>query len=490
MLQSPAIDLRPRQSRAGTTEWRWMAAFAILALGWAAALAAGVPGHYSVDSVSQLAQGRVGRFDDWHPPLMAWLLGLADRVTPGAALYAVVQVTVFFLGLLAWVIADGPPRTRSLAVLALVAASPHALVFQGVVWKDILFADAGLAGFAALANAGRSSGAARRAWLAAAFLCCVVAALVRQAGLVVPLAAAGTYVAIEIQRPGRALVGAIARATAGLLVLMTIAILAHAAFAAASDGRRGAEAQLAMLQVFDLAGALRMDPGLELQALYTRAPKLERFERTEAAPAWRARSIDGLDNLPGASALLPPRSPALAEDWRNLVLSHPWLYLRVRAQVFWDTLATPDSADCPLVSVGVQDLDRSELARAGLRPRLTARDQWDEDYVWNFWGTPVLSHLAWLTLVLVILGLDVRDVTRGDRRPGVLAVIGLLGCALAYAATFFPASVACDYRYLYFIDIAAMAGLVCRSAAGPFRAQAARPTTAVARLSSFPHPTR
>jgi len=490
MLQRPAIELRPRESRAGAREWRWIAAVGILALGWAAALAAGIPGHFSVDSVSQLAQGRVGRFDDWHPPLMAWLLGLADQVTPAAALFVFVQVTVFFLGLLGWSLSDGAPRTRGLAVLALVAASPQALVFQGVVWKDILFADVALAAFVALACSGRAEGVVRGAWLGAALVCCVVAALVRQAGFVVPLAAAAAYVAIEVYRRNRTLEGALGRAATGLLGLLVIAILTHAAFAAASNGRPGAGAQLAMLRVFDIAGALRLEPELELRALHSHAPELERFERMEAAAAWQARTIDGLDDLPGAHALLPPHTPALTEDWWNLLLRRPWLYARVRAQVFWDTLSTPDSANCPLVSVGVQDLDRAELARAGLQPRLTRRDQWDEEYVWNFWDTPVLSHLAWMTLLLVLIALDVRDLTRGDRRPGLIAAIGLSGCALAYAATYFPASVACDYRYLYFLDIAAMAALVRRAAAHPFRRQAARPTTAVARRSSLPHPTR
>ncbi|MBV8683750.1 MAG: hypothetical protein JO111_12820 [Caulobacteraceae bacterium] len=468
-----------------------MAAFcAVLTLGWLAALAAGVPGHFSVDSVSQLAQGRTGRFDDWHPPLMAWLLGLTDRVTPGAALFVVADVTVFFLSLLGWILADGRPRARALLVLALVAASPQALVFQGVVWKDIVFADAALAAFVAFAHAGRADGVGRGSWLAAGFVCCVVAALVRQTGFVVPVAAAGVYVAIEVRGRRRTLTRALAGAGVGLLAVGIIAVLSHAAFAARSDGRPGAAAQLAMLRVYDLAGALRLEPDLPLRALHARAPALERFERVVAAPAWKANTIDGLDDLPGAARLLPPRTAALEADWWSLVIRHPWRYARVRAQVFWMTLATPDSADCPLVSVGIQSRDRAELARAGLRPRLNRRDQWDEEYVWDFWGTPVLSHLAWAILALSLIGLDFRDVAKGDCRPGVFAAIGLLAAAFAYVGTFFLASLACDYRYLYLLDLAAMAALVRRMAAKPFQPQAAFPTTAVARLSSLPHPTR
>lgn len=489
MFQGPTVLFPLRQSRAGATQWRVLVAAGMAGLGWAAALAAGVPGHFSVDSVNQLAQGRLGRFNDWHPPLMAWLLGLADRVTPGADLFVVADVTIFFACLLGFVLSAGAPRVRGLAVLALVAASPQALVFQGVVWKDILFADAAIAAFAALAWAGRSGGAPSPAWLGVAFVACVVATLARQTGFVVPLAAAGVYVLIA-QGNGRALAGSIAKAGTALLAVLIVVVLAHAAFSARSDGRPGAAGQLAMLRVFDLAGALRLQPQLPLPALHKQAPRLERFERAEAAPAWRAGTMDWLDALPGASTLLPPSTPALSVDWLSLVLRHPWLYARVRARVFWDTLATPDSADCPLVSVGVQDRDLSELDRAGLRPRLTPRDQWDEDYVLSFWGTPALSHLAWGALALALLALDLRAVARGDRRSGALAAIGLLVAALAYAATYLAASVACDYRYLYLVDVAAMAALARRASARPLRRQAARPTTAVARRSSLPHPTR
>src|ERR1700678_2201406 len=62
---------------------RWPAAGIIL-LGYVAALVADFPGHFSPDGVWQLAQGRVGRYNTWHPPVMAWLLGLAGRVHTGA----------------------------------------------------------------------------------------------------------------------------------------------------------------------------------------------------------------------------------------------------------------------------------------------------------------------------------------------------------------------------------------------------------------------
>ena len=41
----------------------------------------------SYDSVVQLADGRSGHYDSWHPPVMAWLLGLFDASCPARACF-------------------------------------------------------------------------------------------------------------------------------------------------------------------------------------------------------------------------------------------------------------------------------------------------------------------------------------------------------------------------------------------------------------------
>ena len=41
----------------------------------------------SYDSVMQLADGRSGHYDSWHPVVMAWLLGLFDAAIRGPGLY-------------------------------------------------------------------------------------------------------------------------------------------------------------------------------------------------------------------------------------------------------------------------------------------------------------------------------------------------------------------------------------------------------------------
>src|SRR3954469_2971964 len=126
------------------------AASAILLAGFAAMLALTAPGQLTYDSVQQLASGRSGAYNSWHPPVMAWLLGVFDAVVPGTLLFLLFQ-TLLLLG--AW-LALLPLKQRSagtvLVALAIVL-TPQFVMFQGQIWKDILGANAAIAGFTSLA---------------------------------------------------------------------------------------------------------------------------------------------------------------------------------------------------------------------------------------------------------------------------------------------------------------------------------------------------
>jgi hypothetical protein len=74
----------------------------------------------------------------------------------------------------------------------------------------------------------------------------------------------------------------------------------------------------------------------------------------------------------------------------------------------------------------------------------------------------VFSHL---TYALLAAGVSMALWRRRDGAD--LVMIALMLSALAFAATFFAISIACDYRYLYFLDLAAMAGLLYLAADPP-----------------------
>jgi hypothetical protein len=451
-------------------------AAAIVLLGYVASLVADFPGHFPPDALWQLAQGRAGRYNTWHPPIMAWLLGIADRVHPGAWLFVVLNGALFYGALFAFVALERRPRPLCLPLLVLWMASPIVLIFQGVVLKDVLFANAALAGFAALAWAGRSwaKPRCRAALVAASLMLFSLASLARQNGFVVPLFGALALAAVAFERGSSRTGSRIARAAlwaASALALTGIAaVLASAALAAHSDRRPEDANHLKVLQVYDLAGALQRDPALPLPILHDSQPALERFLRGQAAPHYQPAGADNLFTLPGARTMMTPPGDMVGRQWASLIRLRPWLYAETRARVWLMTLATPDPASCPMIITGIDGGDRSLLRRAGLLARDDAKDDWDDDYASRFLGGPLYSHEFYGALLLVALGWIAANWQRGERRAETIVTAAMGVSALAFTISFFVVSIDCDYRFLYFLDVAAMVAasrLVAARSAAP-----------------------
>lgn len=453
------------------------AAAVVVGAGCLAALVAGHPGHFPPDAVWQLAQGRAGVFDDWHPPVMAWLLGLADRVQRGAWPFVLADAALFYGGLFALVALDERPRPACLPVLLLWMVTPVSLITQGVVIKDVLFANAVLAAFAALAWAGRlwASRTARLLLLAIAFGLLGLAALTRQNGFVAPLCGAAALVGVarfagappDSSRSRRR--PALAYGVGALLLTLGACEAASLALASHGDHRPQTSAHLAVLEAYDLAGALRREPDFPLAALDRSRPEAARFLRREAAPIWRAAAVDNIVALPDADVATTPDGSALTEDWSSLIRSRPDLYVRERVAVWWMTLSTPLAEGCPMIITGVDSPSPRLLRRAGLTPRDSGKDDWDFDYAAAFLRTPLYSHLFYGAVLLVGLLEAARRWRRGDRRPGLMCAIGLGSAALLVLASYTVIAIACDYRFLYVLDVAAMGVSAHLAASGPMR---------------------
>ncbi len=221
---------------------------------------------------------------------------------------------------------------------------------------------------------------------------------------------------------------------------------------ARGDGGDGASAEIRLGQSYDLAGALRRDPTLSLPALAAADPELDTVLRGRGAALYSP-----LRNDPFAAdahvnqALANAPDGAIAPAWRGLVLGHPLLYARIRLAAFGAVFMTPDPSLCHFAVVGISG-PPAVLASLGLTARVRPQDRMLEKYARSFSATPVYSHLAWGALALVLMVLLLR---RGA--PPDLAVAGLLAGALLFTVTFAIISIACDYRYLIFLDLAAMA---------------------------------
>jgi hypothetical protein len=433
--------------------WSRRAAAAILVAGWAAMLAWGAPGQLSYDSVVQLADGRSGHYDTWHPPVMAALMGLFDRILPGTLLFLLFMSGLALLALLWLVWLKPKPGWGVAAVALIIVLTPQWLLYQTNIWKDVLFADAALAGFAALARA--ADAWPGRPWLTAAGLLLCLAAMTRQNGIVLLPVAAVTLGLIAARHvPRRTAIGV---GAGFLLATGVLSFAADAVLIAHGDGGAGAAGELRYVQTYDLAGAVSRNPAVELDRLKRADPKMEGLLRTHGAMLYSTRQLDSLiDDSDMGDAIDDAPPGAIFAQWRDLVLHHPRLYLEMRWPVFWQVLATPDVAACHPIFTGI-DGAPATLRGLGLTARHTPRALALARYAGAFIGSPLFSHLAFAALAVALLGWLLRRGLSRCSGPD-LAVAGLMAGALLFSLTFLIVSVACDYRYLYALDLSALAG--------------------------------
>lgn len=150
------------------------------------------------------------------------------------------------------------------------------------------------------------------------------------------------------------------------------------------------------------------------------------------------------------SAMLNAPPEAIAAQWRDLIIQHPWLYLKVRANVFRWIFLTPDLKLCVPYYVGI-DGPPDEMAELGLTRRSDARDLALDHYAGGLMGTPLFSHLFYGVVAIGALFVMLRR-----RRPEDIAIAALLAGTLAYSLSYFVIGIACDYRYLYALDLSAL----------------------------------
>lgn len=431
--------------------WPRLATTIALSAGATLALIVSWPGHLSYDSIIQIHDGQTGFYHSWHPPVMAWLLGLLNTLLPGGALFVVLDVVIFFGALISLLWIKPQTSWAAFAFGILLLLLPQVWLYQTIVWKDVLFANASVAGFTGLIwTETRWNGAgAPRILLTASFAALVLATLTRQNGIIVLISGAACLGLMAFRRAG--LRAAIAYCAIALAASTCVVLAVSAALALRSDDGEGPRLQLRLLHLYDLTGAVAREPSLPLEKLDANAPKLARLIRGDGARLYtpeRNDTLVGSQALQNALAATPPS--LLSAQWKDLVFSYPWLYFRVRASAFEWVLLTPDISACRPIFVGV-DGPADEMSQLGLTPRKDSRDLALQAAARTVLGTPVFSHITYLLFALGALVVLLRRRAQGD-----LAMAAMLISALLFTASFFVISIACDYRYLYFLDMASL----------------------------------
>jgi hypothetical protein len=433
------------------SRWPQIVASAILLSGFALTLAVNLPGHLEFDSIRQLLEGRSGVYSNWHPPVMSWLLGIADEIEPGAAAFVILDVAMVFSAILALVWLVERPSWFAVPAAALAVALPQLFLFPAIVWKDVLLAASCLVGFAFLAHAAVNwhRPTFRLALLAGAAIFIALAVLARQSGVVILPCAAGALGAIAAKR-NKLRVG-MAYGVGFFLATALMALGTNAALQQRASKALGPVEQFEDLQLYDIAGMLSRRPELKLSILEQESPRLADRLRAVGPRLYTPIGHDRLTDDPEIRSFIISSVSVVGRQWRDLILSNPLTYLGVRGRDFGWLFLSQHPHECLTYAVGVIG-PVADLKAASLAFRYDDRDRWlDGDYAAPLVATPVFSHPVFAVSGLFCLGFLLFR-----RRPADLAIAALLVAVLLYSLSYFVIAISCQYRYLYVIDLSAL----------------------------------
>jgi len=427
---------------------------AVMGLGLLLVLAANLPGQMSLDSVVTLTEARTGVRQTWAPAVSSWVMKPFDSLLAGTGLYVTASAAILFVSLMS--LTRLRPRTTWLAVgLGVLAVlSPQLLIYQGIVWRDVIFANLTIAAFVLLAHAaGRWKDGPRPLPMAGAIACLALATLTRQNGVVLVLAAAAALAWTARQ-------GGWKQAAAwGLGGLVAVGLAAFVVGAIAKPTQSIAKLRLnsaaLILQHYDVVGAKAHHPRLKLKEIGKVDPAAQALLESQGPVIYTPSRVDTLDNDDAfRRTLWHVPDAAMDAQWRRIIIHYPAAYLLQRADVFRWTFLTPKLELCLPITVGVSGPD-AMIKGLDIEGGVDSKAQALADYARTFYATPVFSHLTWALVAVAVIVLLLRR-----RDPSDWMFVALLGGSLVFTASFFVISVACDYRYLYLLDLAAIVGVL------------------------------
>jgi hypothetical protein len=413
----------------------------VLAAAWAIFIAFAYPGLMSVDSFDQLGEGRAWFFTDSHPPIMAALWGLLDRVVPGPFGMLVLQSGCFLAGCFLILRRALRPTAAAIAAGILLLFPPIGAALA-VIWKDCLMAGFLVLGIALVLDARRG---------------------VRLAGLgLLLLATALRYNAFAATLP---LVVLLFEWRPSIPALRRYAI-AFAAWLAITVLAIGLDRMLVAKEMHfwsssfalvDITGTLaKLEPDLpdaELAPLL--APTQIQVDRDYHATI-RAHYTPGdfikvvgpppgLWNvtLSGTEPLPAAQRDAIGHAWHDIVLGHPAAYLRYRFDSFAEVLGLRRKfAGTVLLPRHWQHRDAlARFAIDDVEPPLAAAG---ETVAWWFvHRTPFARPWFYAVLALALLGFARRD----------REVLALLASGLLLESSLVFLAVTPDYRYSHWLTV-------------------------------------
>lgn len=427
--------------------WQWIRRVppsVILAIGWAWLLVYAFPGVMTIDSFDQLREGRAWDFSDAHPPIMAAMWGILDRLVAGPFPVLVIQSGAFLAGLHVILRRVMRPHAAALTTCAVFVYPPIFCTFA-VIWKDCLMAGALVLGIAGITSERRR----RRIW-----------------GLVaLSIATALRYNALAATLP---LIVLLFEWQPGARPLKRYAIAAAAWFAVTVVALGGnallTDRQLhfwhASLGLQDIAGVLAfVEPDLPDSELEPLLGPTEITVHTNIHRAIRAKYksddfqqlISGDGELWHVAWYVPmpeARRTAITHAWLALIKEHPGAYLRYRLENFGETLGVNRKFGGATI-IAHRAQSRGMLEYFGFRTGYTSlQDGTEHAFLWLAKHTRLWRPHVYALLALALLGLAIAWRQRD--------VIALLLSGLFMESTMLVLGGTPDYRYSHWLVVTAV----------------------------------
>jgi hypothetical protein len=420
-------------------KWTALLIAAMTAAGFTLTLYVFYPGVMTFDALYIYKDMAKGFFGDWQSPVMIVLWSLVDPIAPGTGSILLLTVTLYWLafGVVALTIARRSPWLA--LMLPLLALSPPAFVFVGIIWRDVLFAIAWLLAAAFV------FAVADRGWKLRVPVQTIGIGLLAFGVLLRPNAlAAAPILAVYILWPAhfpwkRA---AILYVPAALGLFGLVQVVYYDVLGATR------QYPLHPIMVFDLGGISNFARANVFPGSWTADETALITHGCYQPIAWdiywtQQPCLFVMEHLEREKLFA---SPALTDAWKRAIVSYPTAYLQHRATFMWTFLTGAN------LTMWTRDLDDTSKIIFVDNPRLMALKALHD----GLQPTPLFRAGTWLLLNAAVCLFAWR---RRNTPAGAFA-LGVCGSAIVYMMTFFAVGVATDFRYAYWAVLAGLTGAI------------------------------
>jgi hypothetical protein len=443
-------------SRVGAITTKPASVAIIAALLFAANLFGGFPGIANDDSNSQYAQAVDQHFNDWHPPIMAWLRSVFRLLADGNGPMLCFHVVCYWLGF--GLIAVALSRAgRPLAAFGIIGVGlfPPFLMMNINILKDVGLAVTFLTAFAALFWYRIADRRVPVVVVAISMVLLFYGTLVRSNAVfgVVPLAA---YL-INPQWSGRPWRLLACSAPVAILIVPVSGAFNHHALNATPLGI------IRSLEIFDMTGIAFYSGDTSVFGPGNSLTRQD-VERCYTPVEWDILSPWGkcrffwnrlavsedlreVDKLAPVDAMEARPNPDLQNHWVASILSHPLAYARHRLAHFGSEIYfvdQPDHNDAAPIGEEASSASGLPVPRAPTYAML-----------YGVLKTPALWLAVGAFLLVLLASTDLGQ--RSHRREAALA---LVASGLLYTCAYLVVGVATDVRYQFWSMVAILTALV------------------------------